>query len=141
MSIESVPRLPDPPDLLRRFVGTPLELTVTLSGKTVRVQTNHPAFLAVLAKFAVAAPTRGCDLLWTMVSDPELPTIFGEPTLMESWPVVLLSFGRACFIAFHRDPMELMGFISSGIEERIIEETIIPKIEKLLRSLVRATHA
>lgn len=141
MSIESVPRLPDPPDLLRRFVGTPLELTVRLSGWTVRVQTNHPACLAVLAKHAVDTPDQKSDLVWTMVCDPDLPVLLGEPTLMESWPVVLLSFGRACFIAFHRDPMELMGFISTAIDERVIEETIIPRIQKVLSSLVPVTNA
>jgi hypothetical protein len=84
-----------------------------------------------------------CDLIWTMVCDPDLPAELGEASLMESAPVALLSFGRSCFMALHRNQKELTGFISSGVSEQNVLEIILPRVKELVGAmeLENAPHA
>jgi hypothetical protein len=135
MSIDSVLRLPDPPDLLRRFVDTRLQKVVTIDGKRVLVQSNHQGCLEMLSIVGPSDADGNCELKWTMVCDPELPAELGEASLVESAPVVLLSFGRACFMALHRNQLELTGFVSSGVDEASFREVILPRVRELIRGI------
>jgi hypothetical protein len=143
MSIDSVLRLPDPPDLLRRFVDTPLQKVVSLDGKRILVQSNHQGCLDMLSNVGAAEADGNCELKWTMVCDPNLPSELGEACLVESAPVALLSFGRACFMALHRNQSELTGFVSSGVDEESFREVILPRVRELLSGIEfrRASHA
>jgi hypothetical protein len=132
MSTDSVLQLPDPPDLLRRFVETPLEQSVILEGKRVLVRTNHPGCYELLSRHAGSSEADTCDLTWTIVSDTEMSSDLGEATLMESGSVAVLSFGRGCFMALQRDRMELIGFISNSVDEHKLEEIILPRIRELI---------
>lgn len=143
MSIDSVLRLPDPPDLLRRFVDTPLQTVAQFGGRRVLLRTNHRSCLEMLSKYFAADADGECDLRWTMVCDPDLPADLGEASLVESAPVALLSFGRACFMALHRNQKELTGFISSGVSERSFLEVVLPRVKELVAAMEskKVSHA
>jgi hypothetical protein len=135
MSIDSVLRLPEPPDLLRRFVKTPLEQVLVIAGVRVLVRTNHQGCYDTLTRHGAGSADGVWDLTWTMVCDPGLPPKLGEVTLMESGSVAVLSFGRGCFMALQRDRMELKGFISSGLDEQTVEELILPSVRELIATM------
>ena len=143
MSMDTVLRLPDPPDLLRRFVETPLQRMLQFEGKRVLLQSNQQGCLDMFSSLALDDGDGKCDLTWTMVCDPNLPAELGEASLMESAPVALLSFGRACFMALHRNQKELTGFISSGVDEQAVLEIILPRVKELVGAmeLEKANHA
>ena len=132
MSTNSVLQLPDPPDLLRRFVETPLERFVILEGKRVLLRTNHQGCYELLSRHAGGCEGDESDLTWTIVCDPDMPPDLGEATVMESGSVAVLYFGRGCFMALQRDQMELMGFISNSVDEHKLEEIILPRVRELI---------
>jgi hypothetical protein len=135
MSTDSVLCVPDPPDLLRRFIETPLQKKILFEGKRVLIRTNHPGCFDILSRHSVEISDGECELVWTLVCDGDLPVELGEPTVMESGPVAVLSFGRGCFMALQRERMELMGFISAAVEERSLEELILPRVKELIAAL------
>jgi hypothetical protein len=143
MPIDSVLRLPEPPDLLRRFIETPLEQVLVIAGMRILVRTNHQGCYDSLTRHGVGSGDGVHDLTWTLVCDPDLPPKLGEVTLMESGRVAVLSFGRGCFMALQRDRMELKGFISSGVDEQTVEELIFPSVRELIATMEpgKVSHA
>ena len=131
MSITPALQLPDPPDLLRRFVPTPHEGCIRRDGMHVHVQTNE---CRLVEKFGRTESCSGGGVKWTMVCDPELPTGLSEPLEIESEAVFFVSFGRACFVAIDREQGEITGFMSAGISDEEWSRVIFPAVLRVMSS-------
>ena len=129
MSITPALQLPDPPDLLRRFVPTPHEGCIRRDGIHIHLRTNE---CRLVEKFERMKSCSGGDVMWTMVCDQELPAQLGEPLAIESESVLLLSFGQACFVAIDRGQREITGFMSTGIPDVEWSEVIFPAVLKVM---------
>jgi hypothetical protein len=99
-----------------------------VGGLRLRIRSNDSLLLRTLVDFGESPPSEVCDLTWIIICDPELPSLLADPLVFESGPVVFLSFGRACFLAFHSDRKEIVGFIASGISEKDLAESILPTV-------------
>lgn len=113
MSIAPALQLPEPPDLMRRFVATPFEACMEIGGMRVLVQTNDSSLLEELG--STRGPCLDADWTWTVVGDAELPAQLGEATIIENGAMVFFGFGRACQVVLDREKRELTGFVSNGV--------------------------
>lgn len=129
MSIAPALQLPDPPDLLRRFVPTPHEACIRCDGLHVHLRTNESR---LVEKFGRMGSCNGGDVKWTMVCDPELPSPLSDPLAIESAAVLFLSFGRACFMAIDRANQEITGFMSAAISDKEWLKVILPAVLKAM---------
>jgi hypothetical protein len=131
MSIAGALRLPEPPDLLRRFVPTPFMVRGQMDGISFCIWTNDARYLRLRGKVVGKVVSTKPELYWTLVCDPDLPSGLEEPLVLEVENAKLLGFGRACFVAAHPKSKALSGFIAAGISPEEFAETVLPVALKL----------
>ena len=131
MSIAGALRLPEPPDLLRRFVPTPFMVRGRMDGIRFCIWTNDARYLRLRKQVVEKEVSPELELNWTLVCDPELPSSLEEPLILEVGNAKLLGFGRACFVAAHPGSKSLSGFIAAGISPEEFEQTVLPVALKL----------
>lgn len=131
MSIAGALRLPEPPDLLRRFVPTPFMVRGRMDSIRFCIWTNDARYLRLRGKIVETEVSLEPELNWTLVCDPDLPSALEEPLVLEVGNAKLLGFGRACFVAAHPGSKSLSGFIAAGISPEEFEQTVLPIALKL----------
>ncbi len=133
MAMLAALRLPDPPDLLRRFAPAPYQAFVSFEGHPCRIRTNDACILQALIQCSQPHESDACELEWTLISDPAMPKLLENPIVMEGQPVLYLRFGRACFVAIDRQRKEIASFISAGVAMEAITDLVVPTILNLLK--------
>jgi hypothetical protein len=129
MSIAPALQLPDPPDLLRRFVPTPHEGCIRRDGMHIHLRTNESRLVETFGRMESCSVD---DVNWTMVCDPELPSRLSEPVTIESESVLFLGFGRACFMAIDRVQKEITGFMSARLSDEEWSAVIFPAVLRVM---------
>ena len=131
MSIAGALRLPEPPDLLRRFVPTPFMVRGQMDGIRFCIWTNDARYLRLRGSVVESGSAHEPELNWTLVADPDLPSSLEEPLVLEVENAKLLGFGRACFVAAHPGSKSLSGFIAAGVSPEEFAQNVLPIAPKL----------
>jgi hypothetical protein len=119
------------PDLLKRFVPTPLKQQFRLGSIEVAVETNDPAIASTVRAGEAGPQATGPSFLWKLVRDGDVRDELCEPMVIEGDRVAALSMGPACLIAVDYNSRELVGFLGVAIDDRTFTGRILPLLRRL----------
>lgn len=122
----------DPLDLLWRFAPTPYVSAFHVGDLRVRVESNDPAILALLAKTLQREPTENdCTFLWKIIRDSGVAGGTESTSILEDGDLTFVNMGPPFLAAVDRQCKELLGFVGTGVSDRELEETIVPMLVRL----------
>jgi hypothetical protein len=107
MSLE--PRIPD---LLHRFVTTPLTFSTGASDSLTRLETNDPDILDGFRSQSRSFPD---SYTWKLIRDDTTST-GGEITVFISGPLVTVLLGVQTWVVVDRDCRRVLGFLASDVD-------------------------
>jgi hypothetical protein len=118
--------MPDfPEDLVKRFTGTPFEVTFPLLGTTIRLMTNSRV---VTDRFAACGQVKSdlptefqCRLVAEDIDDPALADGRPSVTRVRNNGLSLINIGQKSFLALDFDGRTAVSFVS---ERLITNETL-----------------
>jgi hypothetical protein len=120
----------EPPDLLRRFIPTPVKAVYRVGGVRVRVQTNDftllPALPLAADPNADHAQADWEDLEWTLIRDADSNGPLERPISMTTEALTVVVMGTACLVGLDHERRELFGFIGAVVDARIHQECLVP---------------
>jgi len=110
------------PDLLRRFTPTPHAADVQLMQRTVRLETNSSALLALTLQFFERyqyGTVRQPDFLWRLVceSDPRVKSTATELSAFSDLGLRYVNIGQRGFLAVDLEQREAVGFLAEQFVE------------------------
>lgn len=121
---------PEPPDLLKRFVPTPLRANLRFGDVEVLAQTNDSSILNVLRQYEDHRSAPHQPFVWTLVRD-SVEALLLQPTLIHRGQVTFVNMGRACVIAIDHDTRELFGFLGTAVDEAAFAIDVLPLLREL----------
>ncbi len=116
----------DPLDALRRFIPTPVRITLLVGVTILSVTTND---LSLVPEFpAEVLPNKMTDRIldWKLVRDVEARGSLQEPLRLISGPLTVVTMGPACLLGVDRERGELLCFIGADIDSRTFQEVLFP---------------
>jgi hypothetical protein len=116
----------DPPDLLCRFIPTPLRAVYRISSIRVTVETNDFTLLPELPLDAALDVSHEQNLQWKLVRDKDSHGLLEEPVLLASGTLTVVTMGTACLFGLDRERRELLGFIGAEIDGRTYHDFLVP---------------
>jgi hypothetical protein len=116
----------DPPDLLCRFIPTPLRAVYRISSIRVIVETNDFTLLPVLPLDVTLDAPHEQSLLWQLVRDKDSHGLLEEPMLLTSGTLTTVTMGTACLFGLDQEARELLGFIGAEIDARTYHDFVVP---------------
>jgi hypothetical protein len=116
----------EPPDLLRRFVQTPLKAIYRVGTIRVAVETNDFALLPSLS--LDLHPSEPCTqfLDWRLIRDADSPGPLTPSMLLTSRTLTVVNMGPACVFGIDHERHKLIGFIGTEIDSRTFQEFLVP---------------
>ena len=118
------------PDLLRRFIPTPVKAVYRVGGVRVKVQTNDFALLPALPLDANPDPDHARadtqDLEWILIRDADSNGLLECRMFMTAETLTVVVMGTACLVALDHQRRELFGFIGADIDIRTHQEVLVP---------------
>lgn len=120
-----------PPDLLRRFVPTPLRTRFRLGESTVVVETNDFSLLPTLPLESGTDELFPSNLEWKLIRDPEAHGLLQEPLLLTSRQIAFVTMGAACVLGVDHERHELFCFIGAEVDARTFQEFLVPFLCRL----------
>jgi hypothetical protein len=118
----------DPPDLLRRFIPTPVKARYRVGGVRVMVQTNDFTLLPALP-LDVDADHSGAgkqNLEWTLIRDADSHGLLEPPIFLTSGTLTVVVMGTACLVGLDHERCQLLGFIGADIDARTHQKFLVP---------------
>jgi hypothetical protein len=115
-----------PPDLLRRFVPTPLRTRFRIGTATVMVETNDFALLPALPLECGSPELVPSKLEWKLVRDPDAHGLLRETALLSWGQVTVAAMGAACVLGVDHERGELLCFIGADVDTRTFQEFLVP---------------
>ena len=115
------------PDLLRRFVPTPLTAVGCVDSTRIVLQTNDPGLAAAMQQSRpdIAIDPQPRFLAMKIVRDNDAPSAEAEVTVIEVWPLTTLLAGVGTILTLDHRRCELFGFLAASITaERFFEELL-----------------
>jgi hypothetical protein len=105
--------LTPPPDLLRRFVETPLHSRMYLNGVCVQLMTNEFQFLQALSGWADSREESAQEsVLWKLIADPDAGVPVMQPVVTDSGAVLTAWFGRGNLLSLDWECRMAYAFLS-----------------------------
>jgi hypothetical protein len=134
----SITAYQDPLDVLRRFAPTPFHLRVCVGRLRVRVESNDPRILAILAKMT---PEKTADteqtFLWRIIRDPENAGGIEPAAIFVDGALSILKLGSGVFAGVDGEHRELLGFVGTGVCDHAFGETVVPLFVQLTLDAAR----
>jgi hypothetical protein len=127
---------PEPPDLVKRFVPTPISANVQFAGVNAFVETNDPAILDGLREFEGRPSAPGKRFVCRFIRDENVRAPLADPTVIHQDPVLFLSMGPSCLIAIDCETRELFGFLGSAVEPSEFRGAVLPLLRELMEHAV-----
>lgn len=115
---------PDPPDLLRRFVSTPLTSLYRVNAVNVIVKTNDITLLPAPEVNFEAFGTNNFE--WKLIRDLDCLGLLGQPMCITSGPLTFVGMGPACLIGVDRKRRELMAVLGGDIDRHTYQDRLVP---------------
>jgi hypothetical protein len=116
----------DPPDLLRRFVQTPLKAIYRVGTIRVSVETNDFALLPELSLDAQLNEPCAQFLEWKLIRDADSPGLLAPSMFLTSRTLTVVNMGPACVIGIDHERHKLIGFIGMEIDSRTFQKFLVP---------------
>ena len=133
------------PDLLRRFIPTPVKAVYRVGGVRVRVQTNDFALLPALPLDADPDADHAWadrqDLEWTLIRDADFNGQLERPMVMTTEALTVVVMGTACLVGLDHERRELFGFIGAEVDARIHQEVLVPILCEMTTQAVVSDHS
>jgi hypothetical protein len=130
----------DSPDLLRRFIPTPVKAVYRVGGVRVRVQTNDFALLPALPLDADPnaddARADRQDLEWILIRDADSNGPLERPMFVTTEALTVVVMGTACLVGLDHERRQLFGFIGAEVDARIHQEFLVPILCKMTTQVV-----
>jgi len=128
-----------PPDLLRRFVATPLTFLYRIGAFKVIVKTNDETLLPA---FEASFESPGTNTFeWKLIRDSDSHGLL-EPSMgITSGPLTFVGMGPACLIGVDRQRRELFAFIGRDIDRQTYKALLIPLFFELTSEACAANAA
>jgi hypothetical protein len=118
------------PDLLRRFIPTPVKAVYRVGGVRVRVHTNDLTLLPALPLDADSdvghARAETQELEWILIRDADSNGLLECRMFMTAERLTVVVMGTACLVALDHERRELFGFIGADIDIRAHQEILVP---------------
>jgi hypothetical protein len=133
------------PDLLRRFIPTPVKVVYRVGGVRVKVQTNDFALLPALPLDAnpdadhARADTQ--DLEWILIRDADSNGLLECRMLMTAETLTVVVMGTACLVALDHQRRELFGFIGADIDIRTHQEVLVPILCQMTTQVIASDQS
>ena len=115
-----------PPDLLRRFVPTPLKAIYRVGTTRVAVETNDFTLLPELSLDAQLNEPYAQFLCWKLIRDADSRGRLGPSMFLTSRTLTVVNMGPACVLAVDHERHKLIGFIGMEIDSRTFQEFLVP---------------
>lgn len=119
-------------DPLWRLGPTPFSLRMCLGRLRVRLESNDPQILTILAKMM---PEKSTDLdhtyLWRIIRDLEASGGIEPATILVDGDLTFLKMGPGVFAGVDRQQRELLGFVGTGVCDNALEQTVFPLFVQL----------
>ena len=122
------------PDLLHRFVATPLILSLSLG----RFETNDPDLLAAVQKSNIldSLLRDKAPYLVKLIRDSDAPCGGSDKTLLSRGWVRTISVGMGTIAWVDVECHEVLGFVAPDVSTRLVVTELLPLAAKLLRDQV-----
>jgi hypothetical protein len=114
------------PDLLRRFIPTPVKAKYRVGGLRMMVQTNDFTLLPALPFDPDHDGASERNLTWTLIRDADSHGLLEPPLFLKSGTLTVVLLGTACVVGLDHERRELFGFIGADIDVRAHEEFLVP---------------
>jgi len=125
----------NPPDLLRRFVSTPLKACYSYEGIHFTVETNDFTLLPELPLACNPEAARERGPRWKLVRDQDIRGPLGAPITLTSRRLTVVTIGTACLLGVDYDRQEALGFIGADVSPRAYKEYLVPFLCRLSSEL------
>jgi hypothetical protein len=119
------------PDLLRRFVPTPLRTRFRVGDLTVVVETNDFSLLPALPLETGRDDLIPSNLEWKLIRDSDVQGLLQEPMVLSSGALTIVAMGTACVLGVDHERRELSCFIGAEIDARTFQEFLVPFLCRL----------
>jgi hypothetical protein len=122
----------DPPDLLRRFVLTPLKAFYRMGAVHLKIETNDLGLVPTLLLGADDRANVGWEWEWKIVRDPDAPGPLAAPRFVETETLLLVEMGIACLIGVDYERRELLAFVGRDIDAGTYQHDLVPLFCRLI---------
>lgn len=123
------------PDLLRRFVATPVLTEFCIANSRVRLETNDSALANVIQR-ATAGPKWESSSIhsnWKLIRDEQAPRGGSEVRVLAAGPVSVLLLGHGTVVFVDEERCEVFGFLAPDVTAEKFIASLLPQILQLLR--------
>lgn len=100
------------PDLLHRFVATPLTFSTGAAESLIRLETNDPTILDGFRSQFKGFPD---SYTWKLIRD-DVASTGDEITLFVSGPLVMVLLGVQTCVVVDRDRRRVLGFLAPDVD-------------------------
>jgi hypothetical protein len=100
------------PDLLHRFVATPLTLSTGAGESLIHLETNDPV---ILDSFRSQLHNFPDSYTWKLIRD-EVTSTGNEITVLVSGPLVMVLLGVETCVVVDHDCRRVLGFLASDVD-------------------------
>jgi hypothetical protein len=114
------------PDLLRRFIPTPVTTKYRVGELRMMVRTNDFTLLPVLPFDPDHDGAGEQNLEWTLIRDADSRGLLESPLFLKSGTLTVVLLGTACVVGLDHERRELFGFIGADIDVGPHQEFLIP---------------
>ncbi len=114
------------PDLLRRFIPTPVKGKYCVGGLRLMVQTNDFTLLPALPFDPDHYGSGEQNLTWTLIRDADSHGLLEPALFVKSGSLTVVLLGTACVVGLDHERLELFGFIGADIDVRAHQEFLVP---------------
>ena len=114
------------PDLLRRFIPTPIKAIYRVGAVRVTVQTNDFTLLPALPLDTDHARLDEQNLEWTLIRDADSHGLLEPSNCFTSGTLTVVVMGTACLMGLDRERRELLAFFGAAIDTRTHQGVLVP---------------
>jgi hypothetical protein len=114
------------PDLLRRFISTPVKAKYRVGGLRIMVQTNDFTLLPALPFDPDHDGPGEQSLEWTLIRDADSRGLLKPALFLKSETLTVVLLGTACMVGLDHERREVLGFIGADIDVRAHQEFLVP---------------
>ena len=133
--------LSPPPDLLRRFVETPLHCRLRLGGSCVQLMTNEFQFLQALSGWADSREQSAQESVsWKLIADPDAGVPVMQPVITNSGTVLTAWFGRGNLLSLDWECRMAYAFLSPQ-SAQLCAQFMAPMLSSWIAKRVQSSAA
>jgi hypothetical protein len=124
-----------PPDLLRRFVPTPLKAIYNLDQASLFVHTNDFTLFPALPLALKSEVSDSPAFEWKLVRDEDTRGSLESLSILELHGLKIVEMGPACLLGVDLARRALLGFIGGEVDGRTYQDILVPLMCTLTKEM------